>query len=162
MQLDETTLKVTIKTVVNEAIDEHPTIQRMGSEIGELKTDVAVLKTDVAELKTDVAELKTDVAELKTDVAELKTDVKDLNSRFEVHASTTNYSINQLHHSFHKMSVTMEEIKASIAKVIEIVSPSKLREEQYDRMELKVETHDHRNGALVVTVRDHVVEHERS
>ncbi|MBM4252928.1 MAG: hypothetical protein FJ146_13230 [Deltaproteobacteria bacterium] len=112
MQLDETTLKVTIKTVVKEAIDEHPTIQRMGSEIGELKSDVAVLKTDVAVLKTDVAVLKTDV--------------RDLNSRFEVHARTTNYSINKLHDSFHKMSVDMEEIKSGLNKVIEIVMPSKI------------------------------------
>ena len=141
MPLDETTLKVTFKSVVNEAIDEHPTIQRMGSEIGELKSDVSVLKTDVAELKTDV---------------------KDLNSRFEVHARTTNYSINKLHDTVHKISVDMEEIKSGLNKVIEIVMPSKMREEQYDLMERRVENHDRRIGALEVTVRDHVGEHERS
>ena len=127
MQLDETTLKVTIKTVVNEAIDEHPTIQRMGSEIGELKTGV-----------------------------------KDLNSRFEVHARTTNYSINKLHDNVHKLSLDMEEIKSGLNKVIEIVMPSKIREEQYDRMERRVENHDQRIGALEVRVRDRVGGHERS
>jgi len=141
VQLDATTLKVTIKTVVNEAIDEHPTIQRMGSEIGELKSDVSVLKSDVSELKTDV---------------------RDLNSRFEVHARTTNYSINKLHDSVHKMSVDMEEIKSGLNKVIEIVMPSKIREEQYDRMERRVENHDHRIGALEVKIRDRVGGHERS
>jgi len=148
VQLDETTLKVTIKTVVNEAIDEHPTIQRMGSEIGELKSDVS--------------ELKSDVAELKTDVAELKTDVRDLNSRFEIHARTTNYSINKLHDNVHKLSLDMEEIKSGLNKVIEIVMPAKIREELYDRMERRVENHDHRIGALEVKVRDHVGEHGRS
>jgi len=44
VQLNETNLKSTIKSVVNEAIDEHPTIQRMGSEIGELKSGVAEFK----------------------------------------------------------------------------------------------------------------------
>ncbi|MBM4252924.1 MAG: hypothetical protein FJ146_13210 [Deltaproteobacteria bacterium] len=40
--------------------------------------------------------------------------------------------------------------------------PSKIREEQYDRMERRVDNHDHRIGALEVTVRVHVGEHERS
>jgi len=40
--------------------------------------------------------------------------------------------------------------------------PSKIGEEQYDRMERRVENHDHRVGALDVKIRDHVGEHERS
>ena len=108
MQID----KPTIKAIVNEVIDEHPTIQRMA-------TQIVGLNTRVGGLETDVGTLKGDVAVLKTDVAELKTDVRDLNSRFETHARTTNYSINQLHDSFQKMSVTMEDIKAGINKVIE-------------------------------------------
>jgi len=173
--------KPTIKAIVNEVIDEHPTIQRMATQIGgldtrvggletdvgtlktdvaELKTDVAELKTDVAELKTDVAELKTDVAELKTDVAVLKTDLVEFKGEFKVFARTTNHSINQLHDSFQKMSVTMEEMKSGINKIIEIVMPSKKREEQFDQIEDRVEQHDHRIGVLEVSVKDHLAEHE--
>ena len=180
--------KPTIKAIVNEVIDEHPTIQRMATQIGgldtrvggletkirgleadvgtlktdvaELKTDVAELKTDVAQLKTDVAQLKTDVAELKTDVAVLKTDLVEFKGEFKVFSRTTNYSINQLHNSFHKMSVTMEEIKSGINKLIEIVMPSKQREEQFDTIEDRVEQHDHRIGALEVSVKDHLAEHD--
>lgn len=50
-------------------------LNKLDSDVGELKTDVAELKTDVTVLKKDVAELKTDVTVLKKDVAELKTDV---------------------------------------------------------------------------------------
>jgi outer membrane murein-binding lipoprotein Lpp len=102
MQID----KPNIKAIVNEVIDEHPTIQRMATQIGGLdtrvgglETDVGTLKTDVAALKTDVAELKTDVAELKTDVAVLKTDLVEFKGEFKVFARTTNYSINQLNNS---------------------------------------------------------------
>ena len=44
----------------------------MPARLDRIETDIAELKADVAELKTDVAELKTDVAELKTDVGSLK------------------------------------------------------------------------------------------
>ena len=163
MQID----KPTIKAIVNEVIDEHPTIQRMATQIGGLdtrvgglETDVGTLKADVAELKTDVAELKTDVAVLKTDVAVLKTDLVEFKGEFKVFARTTNHSINQLHDSFQKMSVTMEEMKSGINKIIEIVMPSKKREEQFDQIEDRVEQHDHRIGVLEVSVKDHLAEHE--
>ena len=149
MQID----KPTIKAIVNEVIDEHPTIQRMAMQIGGLDSRVGGL-----EIKVDGLDAR--VGRLETDVAELKTDVRDLNSRFETHARTTNYSINQLHDSFQKMSVTMEDIKAGINKVIEIVMPSKQREEQFDQIEDRVEQHDHRIGALEVSVKDHLAEHE--
>jgi hypothetical protein len=74
----------------------------MATQIGGLDTRVGGLETDVGTLKTDVAELKTDVAVLKTDLVEFK-------GEFKVFARTTNHSINQLHDSFQKMSVTMEE-----------------------------------------------------
>ena len=58
-------------------------LERIESDIAELKSDVAVLKTDVRELKSDVAILKTDVRELKADVSDLKTRV----GRLEVDVS---------------------------------------------------------------------------
>jgi len=56
-------------------------VSELKNRVGVLETDVGVLKTDVATLKTDVATLKTDVATLKTDVATLKTDVAKLTGR---------------------------------------------------------------------------------
>ena len=58
--------------LTNEFLGMPARLDRIETDIAELKADVAQLKTDVAELKTDVAELKTDVAELKTDVGSLK------------------------------------------------------------------------------------------
>ena len=58
--------------LTNEFLGMPARLDRIETDIAELKGDVAQLKTDVAELKTDVAELKTDVAELKTDVGSLK------------------------------------------------------------------------------------------
>ena len=156
MQID----KPTIKAIVNEVIDEHPTIQRMATQIGGLDTRVGGLETKIRGLEADVGTLKTDVAELKTDVAVLKTDLVEFKGEFKVFSRTTNYSINQLHNSFHKMSVTMEEIKSGINKLIEIVMPSKQREEQFDQIEDRVEQHDHRIGALEVSVKDHLAEHD--
>lgn len=46
--------------------------------------------------------------------------------------------------------------------MLEIVMPSKMREEQYDRMEMRIDNHDHGIDALEFTVRDHVGEHDRS
>ena len=119
--------KPTIKSIVNEVIDEHPTIQRMAKKIGDLDTRIGDLDTRVGRLETDVSELK---------------------SELKVHARTTNYSINQLHNSVHKLNLTMDDMKSDIKKVLEIVIPSKKREEQFDQMEHRVEDHDHRNGAL--------------
>ncbi len=58
--------------LTNEFLGMPARLDRIETDIAELKADVAQLKTDVGELKTDVAELKTDVAELKTDVGSLK------------------------------------------------------------------------------------------
>ena len=38
--------------------------------------------------------------------------------------------------------------------------PSKQREGQFDQIEDRVEQHDHRIGALEVSVKDHLAEHE--
>ena len=130
MQID----KPTIKSIVNEVIDEHPTIQRMAKKIGDLDTRIGGLDTRIGDLDTRVGRLETDVSELK--------------SELKVHARTTNYSINQLHNSVHKLNLTMDDMKSDIKKVLEIVIPSKKREEQFDQMEHRVEDHDHRNGAL--------------
>ena len=50
----------------------------MPARLDRIETDIAELKGDVAELKTDVGQLKTDVGQLKTDVGQLKTDVGSL------------------------------------------------------------------------------------
>jgi hypothetical protein len=46
--------KPTIKAIVNEVIDEHPTIQQMATQIGGLDTRVGGLETDVSELKASL------------------------------------------------------------------------------------------------------------
>ena len=83
--------KPTIKSIVNEVIDEHPTIQRMANKIGGLDTRIGGLDTRIGGLDTRVGRLETDVSELK--------------SELKVHARTTNYSINQLHNSGHKLNL---------------------------------------------------------
>ncbi len=56
----------------------HDRLDRLETDVAELKTDMAEVKADVAELKTDMAEVKADIAELKADVAELKTDMAEV------------------------------------------------------------------------------------
>ena len=126
--------KPTIKSIVNEVIDEHPTIQRMANKIGDLDTRIGDLDTRIGGLDTRIGGLDTRVGRLETDVSELKSELK-------VHARTTNYSINQLHNSVHKLNLTMDDMKSDIKKVLEIVIPSKKREEQFDQMEHRVEDH---------------------
>ena len=58
--------------LTNEFLGMPARLDRIESDIAELKADVAELKTDMAEVKADVAGLKEDVAGLKNDVGYLK------------------------------------------------------------------------------------------
>ena len=58
--------------LTNEFLGMPARLDRIESDIAELKADVAELKTDMAEVKADVAGLKEDVAGLKDDVGYLK------------------------------------------------------------------------------------------
>ena len=53
-------------------------------------------------------------------------------------------------------------MRSDLTKVLEIVAPSKMREEQFDRMEHRVEQHDGRISALEMTVKDHLDEQHRT
>ena len=50
-----------LKLLINETIEENPSICTLKTDVGVLKTDVGVLKTDVGVLKQDVRELKSSV-----------------------------------------------------------------------------------------------------
>ena len=123
--------KSAIKIIVDEIIAENPTICRMADNLDVLNTDVAVLKGDVAVLKGDVADVK-------------------------LQGRTNTQAINQLFLEQRRQGVMMEDMRSDIKKMLEIVAPSKIREEQFDQMELKVDQHDHRIAALEVTVQEHL------
>ena len=53
-------------------------LDRLESDVENLKEDVTQLKEDVGELKEDVRQLKEDVGELKQDVGQLKNDVRTI------------------------------------------------------------------------------------
>ena len=146
--------KLAIKTIVDEIIAENPTICRMADNLDVLNTDVAVLKGDVAVLKGDVAVLKSDVAVLKSDVAVLKSDVADV----KLQGRTNTHAINELFLEQRRQGVMLEDMRSDIKKMLEIVAPSKMREEQFDQMELKVDQHDHRIAALEDALQEHLVE----
>jgi hypothetical protein len=111
--------KLAIKTIVDEIIAENPTICRMADNLDVLNADVAVLKGDVAVLKGDVADVK-------------------------LQGRTNTLAINQLFLEQRRQGVMMEDMRSDIKKMLEIVAPSKMREEQFDQMEHKVDQHDHR------------------
>ena len=54
-------------------------IDKIESDVVELKTDVHLLKTDVHLLKTDVHVLKTDMKEVKKDMREVKSELHYMN-----------------------------------------------------------------------------------
>ena len=137
MQIDKSAIKI----IVDEIIAENPTICRMVDNLDVLNTDVAVLKSDVAVLKSDVALLKSDVADVK------------------LQGRTNTQAINQLFLEQRRQGVMMEEMRSDVKKMLEIVAPSKMREEQFDQMEHKVDQHDHRIAALEDLVQDHLSEH---
>ena len=58
--------------LTNEFLGMPARLDRIESDIVELKADVSQLKTDVSQLKTDVRQLKGDVHQLKNDVGSLK------------------------------------------------------------------------------------------
>ncbi len=52
------------KNLINEIIEENPSINTLKSDVIELKSDVALLKSDVAELKSDMSTVKKDIVKL--------------------------------------------------------------------------------------------------
>jgi septal ring factor EnvC (AmiA/AmiB activator) len=59
-------------------------IQKLETDVADLKQGQAELREGQARLETDVAELKTDVAELKGDVAELKSGQARLEKEIQI------------------------------------------------------------------------------
>ena len=53
-------------------------VREIREDVGQLKEDVGQLKEDVGQLKDDVGQLKEDVSELKDDVGQLKNDVRTI------------------------------------------------------------------------------------
>ena len=82
----------------------------------------------------------------------LNTDVADV----KLQGRTNTQAINQLVLEQRRQGVMMEDMRSDIKKMLENVAPSKMREEQFDQMELKVDQHDHRIAALEVTVQEHL------
>ena len=91
---------------------------------------------------------------LNADVAVLKGDVADV----KLQGRTNTQAINQLFLEQRRQGVMMEDMRSDIKKMLEIVAPSKMREEQFDQMELKVDQHDHRIAALEDAVQEHLGE----
>ena len=60
-----------------------------------------------------------------------------------------------------RQGVMLEEMHSDIKKILVLLGPAKKREERFDQMEHRGERHDHRIGALEVTVKEHLAEHDR-
>ncbi len=74
-------------------------LERLESDMVEVKADLVEVKTELAELNTRVSRLETDVSSLKTDVSGLKTDVSSLRTDMNLvkgkldNAVGTNYEL---------------------------------------------------------------------
>jgi hypothetical protein len=66
-----------------------------------------------------------------------------------------------LHLEQRRQGILMEDMRTDLKKVLEIKAPSEMREEQFDRMEHRVEQHDSRISTLEMTVKDHLDELRR-
>jgi outer membrane murein-binding lipoprotein Lpp len=136
--------------VIDEAIEKNSTINN-------LKSDVAILKSDVAILKSDVAILKSDVAILKSDVAILKSDVQSLTHQVNHHSvliAANTKAIDRLTSEQFRLNGLMEDMGSDIKKLVEMLLPSKRRDEQFDRLDITVEQHENRLCAVEATIKD--------
>ena len=122
------------KQLVNEAIEENPTIQ----------------------------ELKSDVAGLKTDVAGLKTAVQETNHRLDGFIINTNERFDQLDEKVSYIGVMYESLQKDMKIVLEALVPARQRVVQIDQIEERVEDHDHRINAVEITVKGHLADHQGS
>ena len=75
---------------------------------------------------------------------------------------TNTQAINHFHLEQQRQGVLLEDMRSDLKKVLETVAPSKMREEQFYRMEHRVEQHDGRISALEMTVKDHLDEQHRT
>ena len=55
-------------------------LERLESDMTEVKSDVSTLKSDMTEVKSDVSTLKSDMTEVKSDVSTLKSDMTEVKS----------------------------------------------------------------------------------
>lgn len=112
-------------------------LDKLDSEVSELKQDVAGLKEDVAVLKTDVAGLKKDVSVLKTDVTVLKKEVKELKS-------DTKMLKNEV---FNVVKPTLKSIEGKVDIMTNINTARILNEQNKNHKELmkKLEQYERKN-----------------
>ena len=122
--------------VIDEAIEGNSTINT-------LKSDVAILKSDVAILKSDVAILKSDVQSLTHQV-----------NHHSVLIAANTKAIEKLTSEQFRLNGLMEDMGSDIKKLVEMLLPSKRRDEQFDRLDTTVLQHENRLCAVEATIKD--------
>ena len=118
------------------------------------KSAIKIIVDEIIAENPTICRMADNLDVLNADVAVLKGDVADV----KLQGRTNTLAINQLFLEQRRQGVMMEDMRSDIKKMLEIVAPSKIREEQFDQMELKVDQHDHRIAALEVTVQEHLGE----
>jgi len=118
------------------------------------KSAIKIIVDEIIAENPTICRMADNLDVLNADVAVLKGDVADV----KLQGRTNTQAINQLFLEQRRQGVMMEDMRSDIKKMLEIVAPSKMREEQFDQMELKVDQHDHRIAALEDAVQEHLGE----
>ena len=129
------------KQLVNEVLEENPTIQELKTAVQETnhRLDVFMIQTNERfdRLEDKVTRLDDRVGRIEVGIVELKESV--------------------LH-----FGVMYENLQNDMKIVLEALVPPRQRVVQIDQIEEKVEDHDHRIHAVEITVKGHLADYPES
>ena len=120
-------------------------------------SELLVVIDEAIEKNSTINNLKSDVAILKSDVAILKSDVQSLTHQVNHHSvliAANTKAIDRLTSEQFRLNGLMEDMGSDIKKLVEMLLPSKRRDEQFDRLDITVEQHENRLCAVEATIKD--------
>ena len=120
-------------------------------------SELLVVIDEAIESNGTINTLKSDVAILKSDVAILKSDVQSLTHQVNHHSvliAANTKAIDRLTSEQFRLNGLMEDMGSDIKKLVEMLLPSKRRDEQFDRLDITVVQHENRLCAVEATIKE--------
>ena len=120
-------------------------------------SELLVVIDEAIESNGTINTLKSDVAILKSDVAILKSDVQSLTHEVNQHSvliAANTKAIERLTSEQFRLNGLMEDMGSDIKKLVEMLLPSKRRDEQFDRLDITVVQHENRLCAVEATIKE--------